>query len=254
MNTRRPLALVIMAAVAVLATGCFNPFSPSVSNVRGISSPAPIPNTPQNVIRLLRWCWENRDAQVYRTVFSDDYKFVFSAQDSAGNPDRSLPWSRTDELDNVTKIFNGGNGPDEPAATSVTITFDPNLRADPDDRPGKDPGWHKRIETTVALSVRFPTITQEVSGNALFYVVRGDSAEIPEELQLQGYGRDPQRWYIDLWVDHTISSGAGLVANPLPPGTGAHPSGALERAIQAFDGSPIRVTWGAVKDDYRSPR
>lgn len=244
-DRRLPLASLLIAVLALGLAGCFNPFAPQVSNIRGASSPAPVPNTPQNAIKLLRWCWENRDAQVYRTVFTDDYAFVFSTADSAGNTGRDPFWTRDQELENVTQIFNGGDGPNEPAATSVSITFDLNLRAEPDDRPGKNPTWHKRIETTVALSVRFPEITQEVQGNALFYTVRGDSARIPEELVLQGYLPDAQRWYIDRWVDHTLTS---LVTAPTEHRLADAP--ALARAADALAAAGLQVTWGSVKSRY----
>ena len=49
-----------------------------------------------------------------------------------------------------------------------------------------------------------------IIGNARFFVVRGDSALIPQEL---GFKPDSNRWYIDQWRDETLG---GPAAGPGP--------------------------------------
>jgi hypothetical protein len=51
----------------------------------------------------------------------------------------------------------------------------------------------------------------EVTGFALFYVVRGDSAAIPPELYSRGFRPDSLRWWIERWEDETLAP-EGLVA------------------------------------------
>src|SRR5437762_5871656 len=90
--------LALMAAGAALS-GCFNPFSPLVSNTNGISQPRPIPNSPLNLLALYAWCWNKRDIDSYREIFTDDYQFRFAQSDTAGNLYRDRALTREEELD-----------------------------------------------------------------------------------------------------------------------------------------------------------
>jgi hypothetical protein len=76
-----------------------------------------------------------------------------------------------------------------------------------------------------------------VTGGAKFYFVSGDSADIPADL---GFRRDPNRWYIQRWVDLT-NGNPGTRVTPVPPDA-ALPS----RPDLAFE----TVTWGRLKRDY----
>ena len=90
----------------------------------------------------------------------------------------------------------------------VLRNFDRNLVPFPDTRPGKDGKWHKTIRTSVDLKVEVGDgSTLEVTGYALFYLTRGDSAAIPAELKARGFKPDSLRWWIDRWEDETIDSG-----------------------------------------------
>jgi hypothetical protein len=94
--------------------------------------------------------------------------------------------------------------------------MDQNPISFPDTRPGKDPRWHKWVRTSVNLKVRIDSgNTVEVTGNALFFVTRGDSAAIPAELRSRGAKPDSARWWIDRWEDETLSgTGAPSATNP----------------------------------------
>ena len=91
-------------------------------------------------------------------------------------------------------------------ATSITFRLDNLLSALPDDRPGKNPTWHKRVTTHVRLTVNAPSPSPSYSTiqDAVFYVTRGDSAQIPAELTARGFTADPNRWYVDGWIDETV--------------------------------------------------
>ena len=214
------LALLAAAGTLLFAlAGCFNPFSPLVSRIGGISSPAPVPNTPANCVRLHEWCWKNRAAEEYRELFTDDYVFVFGLNDSAGQPYRDRPWIREDELTTATNAFVGGG--DVPPANKITINYDPNLITFADVRPGKTNKWHRTIRTSVDLQVDAGERgTLEVKGNALFFMIRGDSANIPPELVARGFKRDSTRWWIERWEDETLSEGAALRPASPPEGFG----------------------------------
>jgi len=203
--------LAALAAAAAFAAGCFNPFQPQVLTTR-VTTVAPSPTTPENAVRLFQWCWVNRGVEEYKELFTDDYTFQSATIDSAGNQSREVT-RRNDEIDVATNMFIGTV--DKPPAQKITLDFDRNLVPFADQRPGKNPRWHKEVRTSVALNVTVDEgNSYQVSGHALFFLTRGDSAAIPQELKDRGFKPDSLRWWIDRWEDETIE-GAGLVARPL---------------------------------------
>ena len=197
-----PVALLLLGG----AGGCAKPFRPVVSTP--VVAPAPpTPDSPQSAVRLLEWCWDNRDITQYGQVFAGDYRFVFALGDSAGNEFRDDPVTREVELDMARHLFVGGGA--AAPATSIALNLDPTLLPLQDSRPGKNARWHKEVVSSVDLTVRTEGGAEyRILGNARFFVVRGDSALIPPEL---GLGPDSTRWYIDQWTDETLS-GAGEVS------------------------------------------
>jgi hypothetical protein len=211
---RRVALLLGFGMLLVGAGGCFNPFAPLVSTERVASTPAPVPNSAVNVIRLFEWCWKNRGIKEYEEIFSDDYRFQFAQGDSAGNAYRDAPYTREDELRSAAGLFVGTV--DHPEASEILLDFDKSLTDLSDGRPGKDPLWHRSIRTKVNLKVTIdrgngPEVN-EVNGYALFYVVRGDSAVIPPELVARGFKPDSLRWWIERWEDETLPPGGVAVA------------------------------------------
>ena len=205
---RIPAGLAGTALLVTLA-GCFNPFKPEILNQR-VTSTAPTPNSPQNAVRLFEWCWVNRGVDEYRELFTDDYVFISAGTDSAGNQNRDIQARRDDEVQTAENMFIGSA--ERPPADQITLQFDQNLVPFPDSRPGKNPHWHKQIRTSVNLKVRIDSgNTVEVSGNALFFLCRGDSAAIPKELIARGFKPDSLRWWIDRWEDETLA-GASMQA------------------------------------------
>lgn len=205
-NLRGVAAVLALVLVLAGVGGCYNPFAPLIATSTSVYIPPPEPNSAVNVIRLFAWCWNNRDITRYQEIFSDDFRFVFALGDSAGNQFRDKPVDRAEELTIARNLFVGGGA--EPPASSIVLTFDPTLRTQDDDRPGKNPRWHRQILTSVDLSIKTDQQEYRITGNARFYVVRGDSALIPKDLNALP---DSTRWYIDQWNDETLQSPGGAV-------------------------------------------
>jgi len=263
MRTMRTIrAFASAGAVAWLLLGlggCFNPFSPRLGSKTGVYTPPPTPNSPQGIIRLFEWCWNNRDFTAYREVFTADFRFVFAQADSAGNMFREDPVTREMELTIANNLFVGG-GSASPAS-NISLALDPAIRALPDTRDGKNARWHKEILTSVDLAIKTADGAEyRIVGNARFFVVRGDSALIPQDL---GVGKDSTRWYIDQWNDETLKGSAATVSDPAGPGDllAARPFGrvtvsAVSRVPQR-PGAPAALTtqsfgmsWGELKALY----
>jgi hypothetical protein len=200
-------AAVVPALLLLLLAGC------SEKHVLRPVSQIPAPDSPEGIVRLVQWCWNNRDTTRYREVFTQDFQFVFAAGDSAGNAYRDDPFGRDEMLTCATHLFVGGGS--TPPAASITLVLDATLYPIADSRPGKDPRWHREVPTSVNLSVTTEGgVEYHVTGNATFFAVRGDSAAIPPEL---GFEPDSTRWYIERWEDYTLGSGSVMtVASPQP--------------------------------------
>ena len=96
----------------------------------------------------------------------------------------------------------------KPPAARIALTFDRNLIALPDARPGKSPDVHRSIRTLVELKLDTSDgSTLEVSGFALFYCARGDSVAIPAEERGRGMQPDRSRWWLDRSEDETMPPG-----------------------------------------------
>ncbi|HET9327208.1 MAG TPA: hypothetical protein VFQ05_10570 [Candidatus Eisenbacteria bacterium] len=242
------LALRALTAGALLAslalcslTACFNPFDPRVGDP-GITEPAPVPDSPENLMRLLEWCYENRATFEYREMFDNDYRFVFGLLDPDGEPYRTKPWNREDEVESTTNLFQGGDA-NQPAATNIVLIFDRTFRVTDDpDRPGRG---HKLIRTSVTLRIVADQATKEVAGYANFFLVRGDSAAIPPELSDRGFEPDSNRWYILRHEDDTLPPEDASTA----PLTRAAPVAQTPARAAFFDTQ--RYSWGGLKHAYR---
>jgi hypothetical protein len=232
---RRPLDFAAFLAAAALIAGCFNPFSPRVAPTTGFAQQPPTPDSPVNVLRLYEWCWNRRDPQLYREILTEDFRFAFAQADTAGNIYRDRTLTRDEELEIAENIFVRGTA-SEPPPVSISLTFDPNLLAVPDDRPGKTAKWHRMIRAGTLLRIEQPDI--EVRGTTKFYVVRGDSADIPTELEAR-FPRDSTRWWIERIEDETLGDESA------PARVSSTRRGGAAPATAAVD--PLRVTWGQLR-------
>jgi len=212
----RRSAPVLFCLLALVAAGC--------SDDKKMLSPSvlpPTPDTPARAVRLVEWCWNFRGVDQYSTVFTDDYRFVFALGDSAGSAYRANPFGRSDELYTSTGVFIGNAS--HSAAGSLVTTLDQVFTTLPDDRPGKDPNWHKLIRThadlLASINVGAGPQLVEIHGYAKFYLVRGDSALIPPELVARGYLPDSTRWWIERWEDQTLPVAGALGATTAANGS-----------------------------------
>jgi len=228
--TRSALAAIVLAGLLVLA-GC----SKSSSPTRPQPPTPPAPDSPANVVRRFAWGWNRLDRESFRQILAADFDFVYAPGDSAGSLFPGRAFGRDTMLLILQHMFSGGGA--EPKLDAVTLQFDPVLNVMPDTRPGKDPGWHKQVLTSVDLHVRAGTVDYRIGGNARFYLTRGDSAAIPADLAAQGAGPDSTRWYMDRWADETLS-----VIGPAPVAGATRPAG-----LQATHST----SWGAILALYR---
>ena len=196
-------ALIPLALAALLAASC-----EATNDVAQESPPPPVAQSPVGAMHLLEWSWDNRECVKLPGLFTEDYVFVFASADSAGSAYRNTPWTREDELIASRNCFR--------AARSIALALDQAPVVLDDDRPGKDPRWHKTIRTLASLQADVMTVAPvrfDVQGHAKFYFVRGDSAMISAELVARGYTPDSTVWWIDRWEDETVPA-APSSANP----------------------------------------
>ena len=223
MKTRFRVALFVTLLCTPLAAGCYNPFVPKLAPTVGVAEVAPTPNSPRGVLDLFAWCWNNRAYDQYTEIFTDDFEFQFAVTDSAGNafPDRGL--FRQDELETARHLFIEGTA-SNPPANKIVLTFDKTFLPERDSRPGKEFPWHQEVKRNVVLSIDTIDQSFRITGAARFFVVRGDSAKIPDDLVQRGFRPDINRWYIERWEDETVADAGGLIAQ-------AGGDAALKRAI-----------------------
>lgn len=212
-------------ALSLLVVGCSkggkkNPVVPPPPDT------APVPNSPANAVKLLEWAQEHRDTTAYRSALTQDFGFKFALGDPAGVSFAGDSLDRAKELIVATHMFVGGGT--KAHATGIHIAFDPTLTAQGDDR-GFDPITHKLIHTSHGVTVESPGDTLTAAGFTDFYLVRGDVADIPPGL---GLSADPNRWWVQEWVDKSI-----LTA----PSTRVRPTGPKEAHAD---------TWGKMKAVY----
>lgn len=203
------------AALAALAAGCSSgdlafPIAPPRTE-------PPFAASPAEVLRRLEWSTANLDTVGYRRLLTDDFRFVWAALDTSGNAWRTTPWGRPEELRAWGHMVSGG-GPGWPRITSLALWLDRTFVEMPDPRPG-----HGDIRYRVAIrsQVAFEAIDENsarmnVSGEALFYLVRGDSAAIPAELRALLPRPDSTAWFLERWEDGTFAPGMAGTARALP--------------------------------------
>lgn len=230
---RTPISRAIVPALCLVCmAGCSSGPTEPTGNL--LPPPDPPVDSPVAVLQALRYGYENMDLEFLETLFTDDFVFVFSQLDSAGNAFRNPPWMRVQELAYMEHLFVGGGA--EPPADSISLDFTNSLADFPSSRPGHHPTWHREIAAEVNLRVRVGSGSYEIRGPMLFTFVRGDSAAIPSELATGGIVPDSTRWWIERWEDQTIQSAA--------PASRATASRVLP--TDAF-------TWGALKVLYLEP-
>lgn len=235
---------LLLMGVALSIAGCFNPFDPARIAGDAAASRPPSPSDPTGLMRLYEWCYNHRAYQEYTELFTADYRFVFSANDTNGNAYRDVPFTREDELISTGKLFSGGEA-NQPAASTINLVFDRRLGIFLNPYRGNTK-WHRTVTTTVVLSINFTDGTQtEVRGQAEFWVVRGDSAIIPDELLARGFEPDSNRWYIERWEDRTLADQITTGPNDARAASATRPAGGQSAAPYE------QRSWGYLKAFFR---
>jgi len=193
---------IVLVVTAALGSSCA---TKTVAPL--VSGTAPAANSPANAVRRFEWAFDHEDAAMVRDLLTDDFLFIAASTDSAGNPSR-IPHDRS--------WFSLALAAMMDSSTSVSLLLDRNLIAFPDTRPGREPRFHKQIRSSMDLKIRIDSEnTLEVTGNALFFLTRGDSAAIPRELRARGARPDSTTWWLDRFEDETLGA-AGAPANTNP--------------------------------------
>lgn len=149
-------------------------------------------------VERFAWGLNHKDVDVVRQLLTDDFLFISAGTDSAGNPSRVPNGGRFWFLDVI-----------EDSSSTVSFVVDQNLIPFPDSRPGRDPKWHKQVRTSVEVVIRSSGAigNYDLTGNALFFLTRGDSAAIPGYLISRGVKPDSTRWWLDRYEDETLAGG-----------------------------------------------
>ena len=206
------LRILVAVALAVTLAACAkkSPTAPVVVTPAG-----PAATTPTGVVKRLAWALQARDHVAYAELFTDDYRFQFAPGDSAGNAFRTSAWDRTLEAVAIQHMLSGGGA--APPVVDIKVTISDQLVARADPRPGMSLRWRKAVRTPIDLKITMdvggvPEVTS-ITGHALFFVVRGDSAFF---LPAREAEHDSTRWFISRWEDETAvgMSAPGLHANP----------------------------------------
>jgi len=221
MKTRSALSrMLILALLALAAIGC-SPWTGAVAPPP--ADPHPSRSTPAGVVHRMEWDWQHLDAADYATLLTGDFRFVPAVGDSAGSGwSEGTPWNREIERLVAMRMFDPAPSA-PPSVSDLVLNFDRTLISLPDTRPGKNPRWHRSIRTHVDLRVEMDVgggdlDLQIIVGNALFYLVRGDSARLTANQQWEGATNDSTQWWIERWEDETLEYG-GFAQSPTPTQT-----------------------------------
>lgn len=253
--------LVVIGLSAIALTSCFNPFRPELSSepVQHGSGQAPRPTSSRNVMKLFKWCWEHQNINSYDQIFTGDFRFGFAQADSQGYTFPGNELSRFQEVDIARHLFIGGGATGEPPANSITLEFRSPLIAEPDTRPGKAEPWHVSFQTKVDITIRTDNALYRILSNAVFYAVRGDSADTTVDAGGPVLTHERSRWYIERYEE---LDQVGLVAGPpgleslhatmLPrPARATSPVTRTASAAGASATTPsLDVTWGWIKSHW----
>src|SRR5262245_51697054 len=126
----------VLAVLAALTAGGCSSSSPEHGNY-AVFAPfdtvifVPVPGNPEGVLRGLEYCYTSRDTGYHSKLYTDDYRFIFSARDPGGNAWRNTPWTREDELAYFEHLVNGGGANGLPRASRIHLILDRNFLVTP---------------------------------------------------------------------------------------------------------------------------
>jgi len=203
-RTRRFTIAVALGMGTALAVGC----STEIVAPPPVDEP-PAASSPAGDVQRFAWGFNHKDVEVVSGLLTDDFQFISAVTDSAGNQTREQGGDRSWFLVALAALRD--------SASTVSFAMDQNLVPYPDSRVGKNPAFHEQVRSSVHVSVRFkaPDGNVEITGNLLFFLTRGDSAAIPQQLIDRGLKPDPTRWWLDRMEDETLA-GAGVSYSTRP--------------------------------------
>jgi hypothetical protein len=215
-----PLACCL-AVFAVFATGCSDSKSTKVVvPADGLPAGTPLNDSESHLMTRFEATFDAQSEGEYAKLLTDDFRFHFS---QASDPDLVLAygdsWSRVDETETITHLFDGFTDPTYgaiPGASTVAMAFsNVQVGADPD-HPDSLDYYKKVVVFAMTLVIEVPgtpePTTYNVSSRQEFYIVRGDAAVLASGQAVQA-----DRWYFRRWDDLAISGSVvrkGPVVNP----------------------------------------
>ncbi len=193
MNARR--------AVLVFALSVCVPAPAGAAAPRHDVQMPPRPTSPQWAVRCLADAYERTSYEEFASLLSADYVFHFSAGDHAGSGYLN-GFDRDRELLSARRLFLGDDQSDPPfpKAREVHVRIG-GLEESPDPE-HPDSLSQYRVVVAKKFEMRMKTGDEKVELGSLpatqvFYVVRGDVAQLPD-----GQPRMSTRWYIRRWMEN----------------------------------------------------
>ena len=134
-STRRLAVLMLLAALTLTLSGCWNPFAPDEGD------PVPIPPAdyherlmPEDVIHNLKTAYVYKNADEYLDCLSEDFIF-FPSEADLQDPNNTMPdeWYKSDERTMHNAMFTGDDAVESITLTltDITIEYDEGDPGDP---------------------------------------------------------------------------------------------------------------------------
>lgn len=197
-------ALVLALFLLCLAVPAF-----AAREERAPAPPSVVPTSPKSAVRELARAYTARSVEGLAALYSADYRFHFSAGDSAGAGYlRGLP--RDEDLASAVAMLRSYTSPEGvtvPGVKRVRITAGPlEEGADPEH---PDSLLHYRV--VVANHFEFDIVAYDTlqtrPSTQIFYLVRGDVAQLAP-----GQRASANRWYIRRWLEDVRAVEQALAA------------------------------------------
>ncbi|NOT35299.1 MAG: hypothetical protein HOP12_14235 [Candidatus Eisenbacteria bacterium] len=221
MNAVRGSRMLVHATRALaFATACAAlALVPLASCTKGtvFTRPAPVAAvlhaaSPSELLRLVEHAWNTFDPDEYERTLTDDFRFAFAAGDTVAHAWQNTPWSAVDERVFFRHLTSGGDS--TLPVTAITLVTAQTPTFFPDPRAGHgDTRFRAMTRTPLTLDVTdVEGIQLNITGYAVFYLVRGDSATLSAERRAGLERPDSTCWFLERWEDETVPQSARFAA------------------------------------------
>ncbi len=162
-----------LAVCGLLLVGCLNPFAPAETDNIGLSSGL-LTNqeTPEAVLKNLKYAYTFKDSLVYSDLF--DSTFIFRSWDFNVSPPVPIQWGRDVELRTTARMFHFFRNLDLNWNATLFLNFDST---------GRKAEMKRTFTLTLDGGQQIPTLNGEV---IFKFIRKGD------------------RWFITFWEDLRI--------------------------------------------------